>query len=98
MLWIPNNHHEQELGIADSREEALTYLMSMSHGLIEQPMAEAFLDAGPEMMRWLEDNTPVQFRPIAEFPDYHAEHPGGKPDGGRAVDCPLYPFDELGEW
>lgn len=98
MVWIPNNHHEQALGIADSREEAITYLMSMSHGLIQLPMVEAFLDTGPEMVRWLEANTPVQFRPISEFPDYHAEHPGGKPNGGRAMDCPLFPFEELGAW
>src|SRR3954454_16238957 len=45
MIWIPNNHHEVALGIADSREEALTYLMSLSHGMIERRLAEAFLDA-----------------------------------------------------
>lgn len=46
MVWIPNNHFEAQAGVADSRDEALTYL-SMSHGLIERDMAEAFLDAGP---------------------------------------------------
>lgn len=98
MLWIPNNHHEQALGVADSREEALTYLMSLSHGMLERHLVEAFLDAGPLMIRHLEEHTPVQFRPIPEFPDYHAEHPGGKKHGGRSLDCPLYPFEELGEW
>jgi 3-oxosteroid 1-dehydrogenase len=98
MLWIPNNHHEAALGVEDSREEALTYLMSLSHGMVEPALAEAFLDAGPEMVRYLEDHTPVQFRPIPDFPDYHAEHPGGKPGGGRSLDCPLFSFDELGEW
>ena len=44
MVWIPNNHLEAQAGVADSRDEALTYLMSMSHGLIERDMAEAFLD------------------------------------------------------
>ncbi|MEY4237942.1 MAG: hypothetical protein RL339_543 [Pseudomonadota bacterium] len=99
MIWVPNNRHEQRLGVEDSREKALTYLMSLSHGLIDQAMAEAFLDAGPAMVEYLEDAPgPVQFRPIPEFPDYHAEHPGGMPGGGRSLDCPLYPFDELGEW
>ncbi|MDR3509921.1 MAG: FAD-dependent oxidoreductase [Caulobacteraceae bacterium] len=98
LVWIPNNHHEQALGVADSREEALTYLMALSNDMIDPSLAEAFLDAGPVMVRYLEDNTPVRFRPIPGFPDYHAEHPGGKPDGGRALDCPLYPFTELGDW
>jgi 3-oxosteroid 1-dehydrogenase len=29
--------------------------------------------------------------------DYHPEHPGGRREG-RSVECPLFPFDELGEW
>lgn len=98
MLWIPNNHHEEELDVEDSRENALKYLMSLSHDMIQQDLAEAFLDAGPAMMKHLEENSPVIFRPIPDFPDYHAEHPGGMVRGGRSVDCPLYPFDELGEW
>ncbi|SEH15299.1 FAD binding domain-containing protein [Sphingopyxis sp. YR583] len=98
MIWIPNNHHEATLGVADSRAKALTYLMSMSHGLMQQHLVEAFLDHGPEMVAFLEANTPVQFRPIPEFPDYHAEFPGGMPNGGRSLDCPLYSFHELGEW
>ncbi|MGQ2929086.1 MAG: FAD-dependent oxidoreductase, partial [Sphingopyxis sp.] len=98
MIWVPNNHHEATLGVEDSRDKALTYLMSMSHGLMQQPLVEAFLDHGPEMVAFLEANTPVQFRPIPEFPDYHAEFPGGMPNGGRSLDCPLYSFHELGEW
>ena len=98
MIWVPNNHHEATLGVEDSRDKALTYLMSMSHGLMQQHLVEAFLDHGPEMVAFLEANTPVQFRPIPEFPDYHAEFPGGMPNGGRSLDCPLYSFHELGEW
>ncbi|MBN8844414.1 MAG: FAD-binding protein [Sphingomonadales bacterium] len=98
MIWIPNNHHEADLGVEDSREKALTYLMSMSHGLMQQHLVEAFLDHGPEMVAFLEADTPVQFRPIPEFPDYHAEFPGGMPNGGRSLDCPLYSFHELGDW
>jgi len=98
MIWVPNNHHEATLGVEDSRDKALTYLMSMSHGLMQQPLVEAFLDHGPEMVAFLEANTPVQFRPIPEFPDYHAEFPGGMPNGGRSLDCPLFSFHELGEW
>jgi hypothetical protein len=79
MTWIPNNHGEEARGLDDSRDKVLTYLMSLSHGLIESKLAEAFLDAGPVMVRYLEDHTPAQFRPIPDFPDYYAEHPGGRP-------------------
>jgi len=98
MVWIPNNPHMPEIGVPDSRDEALTYLGSLSQGLIEPTLAEAFVDAGPEMVRWVEAETPVKFQIIEGFPDYHPEQPGGKPGGGRSMECPLFPFDTLGEW
>jgi glycine/D-amino acid oxidase-like deaminating enzyme len=79
MVWIPNNHLEAQAGVPDSREEAITYLMSMSHGLIEQHLAEAFVDAGPVMVKHLCEHMPVAFRTIPHFPDYHAESPAERP-------------------
>jgi len=98
MVWIPGNPHMADLGIADSREEALTYLRSLSHGLIDDDLAATLVDTGPEMIEWLEANTPARFQIIKDFPDYHPEHPGAKPGGGRSLECPLFPFAELGEW
>ena len=97
MVWIPMNPHMAELGIEDTREEVLTYLGSLSNGLIEENLAAALIDAGPEVVTWLEQNTPVQFQIIKDFPDYHPEHPGAKPGGGRSMECPLFPFEELAE-
>jgi succinate dehydrogenase/fumarate reductase flavoprotein subunit len=97
MIWVPNNHHMRDAGIDDSREEALTYLDALSHDMIDPTLAEAFVDTGPEMVEWIETNTPTRFQMVAEFPDYHPEHPGGKPAGGRSLECPLFPFDSLGE-
>jgi succinate dehydrogenase/fumarate reductase flavoprotein subunit len=97
-IWIPNNPHELALGKQDSREEALTYLMSLSHGMIDRRMAEAYIDTGPEMIRFLEKRTPVRFYSVPDFPDYHPEFPGGKTQGGRTLECPPFPYGELGEW
>src|SRR3954471_7095329 len=71
MVWIPNNPHMPELGLSDSRDEALTYLQSLSHGLIDEKLAAALVDTGPEMLEWLEANTPATFTIIPGFPDYH---------------------------
>jgi 3-oxosteroid 1-dehydrogenase len=98
MVWVPVNPHQAALGIEDSREEVLTYLQSLSHDLIDEKLAAAYIDAGPPMVRWLESSTPVRFEIVEGFPDYHPEHPGGKPGGGRSLECPLFPFDELGPW
>jgi choline dehydrogenase-like flavoprotein len=96
-VWLPNNRHEAELGFSDSREETLTYLMSPSHGLMEQSLVEAYVDTAPEVAAWLEDNSPVEFETLRGMSDYHPEHPGGKQEG-RSLECPLFPFAELGDW
>ncbi|WP_435769639.1 FAD-binding protein [Nocardioides sp. SYSU DS0651] len=98
MVWIPNNPHMIEAGIPDSTDEAVGYIMAMSNGLIDEKLARELVEAGPEMVTWLEENTPTRFQLIESFPDYHPEEVGGKTAGGRSLECPLYPFDELGEW
>src|SRR6185369_8182119 len=62
LVWIPDNHHMQEQGLADSGGEATEYLLSLSHGSMEPALVERFVDIGPQMVKWLEANTPVQFR------------------------------------
>ena len=98
MVWIPCNHHMDEAGMGDSRAEALRYLEALSHDKIPRDLAEAYVDVGPEMVRWFEANTPVMFEIVEDFPDYHPEHPGGSTAGGRSLECPLFGFGELGEW
>jgi 3-oxosteroid 1-dehydrogenase len=97
VAWLPNNRHELDAGFADSLDDVLTYLMSLSHGLIERPMIEAFARTAPEVVDWLAQQTPVKFETVAGLSDYHPEHPGGRREG-RSVECPLFPFDELGDW
>ncbi|MEA2885386.1 MAG: hypothetical protein QOH32_4670, partial [Bradyrhizobium sp.] len=70
MIWIPLNQHEPpEKG--DSRAKALEYLRALSNDTISDEMAETYIDVGPEMVRWLDERTPVKFRAVPDFPDYH---------------------------
>ncbi len=98
VVWMPNNHHMLEAGLADSRDDALAYLHALSSGLLDSDLAASFVDNGPEALRWLEDNTACRFFVIDGYPDYHPEHPGGKPGGGRSLDNEVFSFDELGDW
>lgn len=98
VAWLPANRHQAAYGVSDSREEALAYLESLSHGFIRPEMAEAFVDTVEEMLAWVEQRTPLRMRLVAGYPDYHPEHPGGKPCGGRSTEPELFSFHELGEW
>jgi 3-oxosteroid 1-dehydrogenase len=97
-VWIPNNPHMAAVGASDGRAQALTYIMSLSRGLIDQSLAEAYLDAGPEMVGFLDAQAGTEFYAVADFPDYHPEQPGGLPGGGRTLECPLFAFTQLGPW
>ena len=98
IVWMPNNHLQAEAGIEDSRRMALDYLDSLSLGQIDSDMAAMFVDEGPMAIRHLDEQTPCSFHLLASYPDYHPEHPGGLPNGGRSIDNGLFAFDELGEW
>ena len=98
MLWIPNNHHQHEAGIADSDEEIVAYLDGLAPGALDPETLWAFMQNGPEMLRYLADKTPVRLRAFTDFPDYQPYSPGAKPDGGRSLDNEAYSFEQLGKW
>lgn len=96
--WVPLNRKGLEAGVVDSREQVLTYLDSLSHDMLIPETIEAYVDNGHLMLDWFEANTCFRYEPVLGFPDYNPEHPGGLPEGGRSIECPLFPFEELGEW
>jgi 3-oxosteroid 1-dehydrogenase len=98
IVWIPNNPRMQEEGVADSRGDALAYLSALSHGYIQSDLAAALVDGGPEMIRFVEERTALRFRMVPGYSDYHPEHPGGKPKGGRSLEAELVSLHDLGPW
>ncbi|WP_459662484.1 FAD-binding protein [Novosphingobium sp. 11B] len=98
MLWIPGNHHQIEAGISEDDEDVVAYLDSLAPGALDPDTLMAFMETGPEMIRYLADNTPVRFHAYADFPDYQPYMPGAKPDGGRSLDNDAFSFERLGKW
>lgn len=94
--WVPNHRHGDFAD--DERRRALDYLASLSHGYIDVELAERFVDHGPAVIDWVETVTALTFTVVEGFPDYHPEHPGGRPEGGRSLDPGLFPYPRLGEW
>ncbi|RVX70799.1 hypothetical protein B0A52_05450 [Exophiala mesophila] len=90
-LWIPGNKHQSSLGVSDSKDAAKTYLRNVL-GTANYASAEknlnAYLEAGPKMLEWIEDNTAIQYL-SAPLPDYR-EHLEGA-SKGRTVGA--YPFN-----
>jgi 3-oxosteroid 1-dehydrogenase len=97
--WVPANHHAAAAGIADSKAEALAYLRTVSpEGWRESEdhLWQAFVEAAPEMLAFIEAVTPLEFELIAE-PDPMAEAEGGK-GFGRMLSAKALSRNIVGEW
>ena len=98
VIWVANNPRQQAAGLSDSREEALAYFGALDHGDIRRDVLEAFVDAGPEALAFLEGIDALRVSLLAGYPDYYLDRPGAKPEGGRALDHDLFALTELGRW
>jgi succinate dehydrogenase/fumarate reductase flavoprotein subunit len=99
MLWIPLNDQQAERGVDDSFDEVVTYLDGLADdGHLDPETLGAFLEEGPEMLRWFEAKTPVRLRLFEGFPDYQSWAEGAKEFGSRSLDNDVFPFVELGSW
>jgi len=96
VVWVPNNHHMPEVGIEDSRDDALEYMTRLADGRSDNSLVELFLDTAPQMIRYLEEKAGLEFSSLERYPDYHPEFAGGRP-GGRSLDPGLFNTNELGE-
>jgi len=73
-------------GLADSRDDALRYLASLSFGHIRPGFAEAFVDEGPRVFGWLESAAALQMRIVSGYPDYHRNDPAASPAAARTLE------------
>jgi 3-oxosteroid 1-dehydrogenase len=93
VVWVPNNHHMQEVAATDSREEAMTYINAQSLEKIDAHFLELFIDTAPEMLSFIEKQTGLEFQAL-KLPDYHSEFAGAK--HGRSLQAKLFSAADLG--
>lgn len=84
-LWIPNNHLMAAAGVADTREDALTYLKHITRGAVSDEKLQRYVDTAPEMLRYLSERGHLRMQSMLTYTDYYPEAPGGRP-GGRSVE------------
>ncbi len=83
-IWVPGTRQSQRTASPDSIDQARIYLDQEVGPWGQVELREAFLQAGPDAIDFLERNSDVQFKVNTPYPDYHAEQPGGAL-GGRAL-------------
>lgn len=98
-IWIPANHHMLAAGIADSPDEALTYIRANAPegwATDEAPLWRAMVEHAPETLAFLERRTPLRFE-LVHHPDLYVESPGGKLTG-RMVSPKAIALRMAGPW
>ncbi len=89
-LWLPCNPLMDRGGQADDRAAARTYLENEIGPGFDAGKVNAFLDAAPSLVAFLEQQTDIRFLDGVTVPDYHASTPGASPGGRSLV---VAPFD-----
>ena len=98
IVWVPGNHLMDVGDRGDDCAESLRYLQALAGDALDDPVAEALVSAGYEMLRFVEASSPCRFRLLAGYPDYHPDMPGARPGGGRSLEPDLFDLSVLGEW
>ncbi len=80
-IWMPNLARAAAAGGHDSREEALRFLKHESGSQYDESIAASFVDNGPQMVAFVEQHSPLVFKWLPGFPDYHCDSPGGSTTG-----------------
>ena len=95
--WIAANALAREQGIADSIDEARTYVRKVVGPNVRMDVLEAFLESAPAMLDFMHAETEVRFWLAPFAPDYHPDEPGAALDG-RLLSPLEYDGRKLGKW
>ncbi len=97
LVFAPANRYMADLGIDDSRSDALRYLATLNGGIAAPERLERFLDHQSALFDWLATDSSLKLRGIPFLPDFHPEFDGGKL-GGRHLAAEPFDGASLGEW
>jgi 3-oxosteroid 1-dehydrogenase len=88
-LWVPGNEVLRRAGVADTPEQASTYLAHVAGDCVPAARRRALLEHGPAMLGFVRAHTPVDFAWVPNYADYYPEAPGGLAKGRSIEPVPL---------
>ena len=98
MVWIPHNPHMAELGHRrQPRGGADLPAIRCRTASSTRSWPRPSSTPGRRWSPSLEAKTPATFQIVKASPTT-TRSTRGQPGGGRSLECPLFPFDELGPW
>lgn len=81
-IWIPASDQAKAEGFEDKTTDAFKYVRKLSTENVPDANIKAYVENAADMLRWMGNHTSIQYCAFP-YPDYHAENPGGSPQGYR---------------
>lgn len=94
-MWVPCNAKMLEAGVEDSRDNALTYLRTVTRGMVPDEKIVTYIDSCNDMLDYLLGKTHLRAEPMFTYPDYFADEAGGT-TGGRSLEPEHFDARRLG--
>ena len=88
-VWIPGNYALKDAGEDDDLANAKLYLDSIVGDVVPKVRRDTYIDRGAEVLDFLKANTPVRFKWVPQYSDYHPEAAGGRARGRTVEPVPL---------
>jgi 3-oxosteroid 1-dehydrogenase len=90
-VWIPGNHVLRDAGQVsdDDNAQSKLYLDSIVGDAVPKVRRDTYIDRGPEVMDFINQNTPVRFKWVPHYSDYLPEQPGGRAEGRSVEPIPM---------
>jgi succinate dehydrogenase/fumarate reductase flavoprotein subunit len=95
-IWVPGSPQAKAAGVKDSVEVARDYALGVVGNRADRKLIEAYLNNGPEMVRWLANNSHVDFMISPPSSDWYPEVPGAV-HSGRLLSPTEYDGKKLGK-
>ncbi|RKT20349.1 succinate dehydrogenase/fumarate reductase flavoprotein subunit [Paraburkholderia sp. RAU2J] len=69
-IWIPGNKQSRDAGHKDDTKDAEKYMRLLAGRDESNPIRDAYLATGPQMLDYLRERSDVRFVPCGKHPDY----------------------------
>ncbi len=96
-IWVPGAPSQRRSGYVPDPEDVVTYLKTITAGLVDDARLRRYVDAAPEMMEFLEKSSRwLEFVWKPGYADYYPELPGGS-ELGSTINVPEIDLRRLGD-
>nr|WP_046285791.1 FAD-binding protein [Mycobacterium sp. UM_NZ2] len=96
-IWVPGAPSQRREGYLPDPDDVLTYLRTITDGLVNDARLRQYVDAAPQMMEFLEATSCwFEFVWKPGYADYYPELPGGS-ELGSTINVPAIDLRKLGD-